>query len=74
MFQTKSKMSMERKTEIPGIYKVADGILINKDNASLEAYKIRKHKDMKFVKLEEDISGLKQDMEEIKALLRGLVK
>lgn len=74
MFQTKSKMGMERKTEIPGIYKVADGILINKDNASLEAYKIRKQKDRKFIKLEEDISSLKQDMEEIKALLRGLVK
>lgn len=65
---------MERKTEIPGVYKVSEGVLINKDNASLQAYKMRKQKDLKVDKLEEDISGLKQDMQEIKALLRGLVK
>lgn len=65
---------MERKTEVPGVYKVADGILINKDNDSLQAYKMHKQKNMKINKMEDDISSLKNDMQEIKSLLRGLVK
>ena len=65
---------MERKTEVSGIYKVSEGVLINKDNNSLKAYKIRKMKDRRVENIEEELSGLKQDMEEIKALLRGLVK
>lgn len=65
---------MERKTEIPGIYKVTDGILINKDNDGLQAYKMRKQKDIKINKMEDDISSLKNDLQEIKSLLRGLVK
>ena len=69
---------MERKTEISGIYKVSDGILINKDNDSLHAYKMRKLKDKQKEEraetLEQELSRLRHDMEEIKALLRGLVK
>ena len=65
---------MERKTEVPGVYKVSDGILINKDNEALQAYKMRKQKDIKINKMEDDISSLKNDMQEIKSLLRGLVK
>jgi hypothetical protein len=65
---------VERKTEIPGIYKVTEGVLINKDNEGLQAYKMRKQKDIKINKMEDDISSLKNDMQEIKSLLRGLVK
>ena len=65
---------MERKTEISGIYKVTEGVLINKDNEGLQAYKMRKQKDIKINKMEDDISSLKNDMQEIKSLLRGLVK
>jgi hypothetical protein len=65
---------MERKTEVSGIYKVSEGVLINKDNNSLKAYKMRKLKDRRVENIEEELSGLRQDMEEIKALLRGLVK
>jgi hypothetical protein len=65
---------VERKTEISGIYKVTEGVLINKDNEGLQAYKMRKQKDIKINKMEDDISSLKNDMQEIKSLLRGLVK
>lgn len=65
---------MEKKTEVPGIYKVSEGVLINKDEEGLRAYKLRKEKDRKLQKLEDDFSCLKQDLSEIKELIRGLVK
>lgn len=65
---------MEAKTAVPGIYKVTEGILINKDNEALEAYKKRKSRDKKLDALEEEILTIRDDMAEIKLLLRGLVK
>ena len=65
---------MEKKTQVPGIYKVAEGILINKDNDALKAYKARKEKERKVSSMIEDMDNLKKDMQEIKELLRGLVK
>jgi hypothetical protein len=66
---------MEHKTDVPGIYKdTRTGALINKDNTALKAYKMRKQKEMKLGQIEQEISGLKNDMQEIKELLRGLVK
>jgi hypothetical protein len=65
---------METKTAVPGIYKVTEGILINKDNEALEAYKKRKGRDKKLDALEEEILTIRDDMAEIKLLLRGLVK
>lgn len=65
---------MERKTEVPGIYKVSEGVLINKDEEGLRAYKLRKEKDRRIEKLEEDFNDVKNDLKEIKEFLRGLVK
>ena len=66
---------MQQKTDIPGIYKDSiSGALINKDDSALKAYKIRKQKDLKLDMLEKEMSDLKTDMQEIKELLRGLVK
>ena len=65
---------MEQKTEVSGIYKVSEGVLINKDNTALQAYKAQKNKMKKIDNLEEEISNLRKDMDEIKTLLRGLVK
>ena len=67
-------MNMETKTAVPGIYKVTEGILINKDNEALEAYRKRKGRDKKLDALEEEILTIRDDMAEIKLLLRGLVK
>jgi hypothetical protein len=63
-----------QKTDIPGIYKDGKGVLINKDRDALAAYKMRKEKEKKLQYLEENINSLKSDMEEIKNLLKGLVK
>jgi hypothetical protein len=65
---------MERKTEIPGIYKVSEGVLINKDNNALKAYKKRKMKDRKLETIEKDMDNIKSELSEIKELLKGLVK
>lgn len=65
---------MEKKTDVPGIYKPTEGVLINKDNAALEAYKKRKQKERKIEALEQNVSEMKNDLEEIKTLLRGLLK
>lgn len=66
---------MEHKTDVPGIFKnPTTGALINKDNKALQAYKLRKQKEERFNMVEQDLAGLKNDMQEIKELLRGLVK
>ena len=65
---------MEQKTEIPGIYKVREGILINKDNDALTAYKKQKQKSMAVDYMQNDIAELKNDIQEIKDLLKGLIK
>ena len=65
---------MDVKTEVQGIYKTPEGALINKDNEALMAYRMKRQRDSKIESLEKDISGLRNDMQEIKELLRGLVK
>lgn len=68
---------MIKKTEVPGIYKVCDGILINKDNEALSAYKRRKNREKNINdigNIKEELSNLRTDIAEIKDLLRSLVK
>jgi len=62
------------KTEVPGIFKVREGVLINTDNDSLTAYKNRKKREKRIDEMQEDIQSLKGDLQEIKDLLRGLAK
>lgn len=62
------------KTDVPGIYKERDGVLINKDDEGLRAYKQKKLQSKKMREFEENLVDLKNDMAEIKALLKGLVK
>lgn len=69
---TNKNENLQLPTERVGIYKVGEGVLINKDSKSLNAYKKKKMKDIKIVKIENDLSSLKSDMEEIKQLLKGL--
>jgi hypothetical protein len=59
---------------VPGIFKPSEGVLINKDNDALKAYKIRRSKEAKFNIIESDMEQIKTDMHEIKELLRGLLK
>jgi len=65
------------KTEIPGIYKESEGILINVDNEALAKYKkkrmLRKNQVNRINTLEYKVSELSEDIKEIKSLLKELV-
>jgi hypothetical protein len=63
-----------QKTDIPGIMKDGEGVLLNTDNKALSSYKQRKLREGKINTLERELSELRQDMQEIKQLLKGLVK
>ena len=67
-----------QKTEVQGIYKVSEGVLINRDNDALMKYKKRrdiiKTKDEKIKNLEQKIDDLSFQMENIKTLLEKMVK
>lgn len=67
-----------QKTEVVGIYKASEGVLVNKDNDSLRKYRERRNllkaKDEKINILEDKVTNLSKDMEEIKSLLKQLVK
>lgn len=63
------KNNMELKTEIDGLYKVANGVLLNKDNDALMAYKAQKKKnnlinelEKKYCDLNDRVSRLEQEL------------
>jgi len=70
-----------KKTEIPGVYKVQEGILVNKDTEALEKYKRRRdakrRTERQINTLEQKVSKidkLESDLEEIKSLSKKLVE
>lgn len=67
-------MSNEAKTDIPGIYRSPEGFLINKDNNSLAAYKTRKARDRELLEMKEEVTSLKNDITEIKEMLKKVLK
>lgn len=66
-----------QKTNVPGIYKVTEGILINRDNEALNRYKRKKENQRKnedrLDNIDNRIDVLSKDLEEIKTLLRNLM-
>lgn len=65
---------MEQKTDVPGLYKVAEGIIINKDNKGLEAYRQKKMRERRIDDIQNDVASLRDDIMEIKELLKGLAR
>jgi hypothetical protein len=70
-----------RKTEIPGVYKVQEGVLVNKDTEALIKYKkkrdAKRRIEIQINTLEQKMSKidkLENDLEEIKSLLKKLVE
>lgn len=63
-----------QKTEVSGMYKDRDGILINKDEEGLAAYKMRKQQFRRIDTMEVEINALRNDISEIKEMIRGLKK
>lgn len=64
---------MEQKTEVPGFYKAGEGIVINKDNDALAAYKKRKQKERRIEEVREEVNALKSDVSEIKEMMKQLL-
>ena len=64
----------DMKTEVPGFYKSSDGVIINKDKKALEAYREKKKREMEFNRVKNEVDSIKNDLSEIKELLKGLVK
>jgi len=67
-------MKRTGKTEVPGMYKVREGVVINRDKNALKMYKKRKAKMKRIDTLEEEIGEMKDSLNEIKEMLKGLVK
>jgi hypothetical protein len=65
---------MSIKTDVAGVYKDGDGVLINKDNEALRAYRHQKMQRNKYSEIEEEVKVIKSDLHEIKELLKGLIK
>lgn len=70
-----------RKTEIPGVYKVEEGVLVNNDAEALIKYKkkrdVMRRTERQINTLEQKVSKidkLESDLEEIKSLLKKLVE
>lgn len=70
-------MTMQ-KTEVPGIYKKSEGVLVNADNDALLKYKRRRdsvrEKDNKINNLESKVDHLTQELEQLKSLLLKMVE
>lgn len=64
----------DTKTDVHGYYKTPSGAVISKDDESLLAYKKNKAKNIQLNNMKQDIDQLKNDITEIKELLKGLVK
>lgn len=71
---SKNDPKVLHKTEVPGFYKSHDGVLINKDNEALAAYKKKKIRDQQIEGVIQEMHTLKNDISEIKELLKGLIK
>lgn len=61
------------KTDVKGIYKESEGILLNKDNTALQQYKANRAQNSKLNNLEREVSDLKSDISEIKELLKKVL-
>jgi peptidoglycan hydrolase CwlO-like protein len=74
MQEVTETLGPDRRTDRPGIYRTAEGFLINKDNDALAAYKKRKRKEQAVDRIQNQIDELKTDINEIKDLLKGLAR
>lgn len=66
---------MEQKTEKEGLYRdLSTGALLNKDNAALLAYKIRRQKEKEYESFKEKIKRIDDDISEIKNVLKAIAE
>lgn len=65
---------MEQKTSIPGLYKVDESLVINKDSEGLKKYKKIKARAARVDVVQNELKVLKKEVDEIREILKGLVK
>lgn len=66
---------IEIKTEVEGIVRdVTNGALLNKDNASLEAYKKAKKKGYELEEVKHKVNSLDKEIYEIKTILNKILE
>jgi len=58
------------RTEVAGIYKEKDGILLNKDVDALRSYKHKKAQSKRVNEIMSDVYDLKQDIKELKLMFK----
>ena len=63
-----------QKTNVPGIVKASEGVLLNVDAESLANYKKRKLKEQKINRLEEEVVEIKSMLTEVMSILKGINK
>jgi hypothetical protein len=63
-----------QQTEVPGFSKASEGVIVNTDSTALAAYKAQKEKNARLNNMEIEVNQIKNDLQEIKELLKGLVK
>lgn len=65
----------ELKTEIEGIVRdTNNGALLNRDNASLQAYKKLKKKNFELQETQQKVNSLEKEVSEIKAMIREVLE
>lgn len=68
---------MTQKTEYAGMYKISEGVVLNKDNHALKSYKNKKKKDLaqslEIKKMKEQIENTQNDISDIKNMLKILL-
>lgn len=65
---------VDTKTDVSGYYKTSSGAIVSKDEESLRAYKIRKAKSLQLNTMRKEVDQIKNDISEIKEMLKGLVR
>lgn len=60
-----------QKTEIQGIVKESEGVLLNVDNSALASYRKKKLREANINKLEAEICDIKSMLNEVMVLLKG---
>ena len=60
-----------QKTEIQGIVKESEGVLLNVDTSALASYKKKKMRENNINKLEAEVSDIKSMLHEVMVLLKG---
>lgn len=61
---------MAARTEVAGIYKEKEGVLLNKDTEALRFYKRQKANTKKLNEVINDVSNIKEDMIELKNMFK----